>query len=187
GGETIVAAYTIASNVCFMFMNSFFGLVSSVSPIFGYAYGEKNQAKIAKVCRQSVILVSILILILITILIGGKELFLSLYLSEGSSETIRELARKGLGIYPFSFLFFGYNVLVQEFSNVAGRHKASVFLSIMENVVLQNLCVLILPRIFGLGGVWFVFLTAEFLTFFFTVYVVYRNRDVFMEGMTASA
>ena len=186
GGETIVAAYTIASNVCFMFMNSFFGLVSSVSPIFGYAYGEKNQAKIAKVCRQSVILVSILILILITILIGGKELFLSLYLSEGSSETIRELARKGLGIYPFSFLF-GYNVLVQEFSNVAGRHKASVFLSITENVILQNLCVLILPRIFGLGGVWFVFLTAEFLTFFFTVYVVYRNRDVFMEGMAASA
>ena len=185
GGETIVAAYTIVSNVCFMFMNSFFGLVSSLSPIFGYAYGEKNQTKISRVCRQSVILISGLIVILIVLLIGGKGLFLSLYLHEGSNEVIRELAGKGLGIYPFSFLFFGYNVLVQEYSNVAGRHKASVFLSIMENVVFQNLCVLLLPKIFGLGGVWYVFLTAEFFTFFFTLLVVYQNRDVFMTPANA--
>ena len=185
GGETIVAAYTIVTNVCFMFMNAFFGLVSSLSPIFGYAYGEKNQAKITRVCRQSVILVSILIAVLIGILFGGKNFFLLLYLGEGSSEVIRDLAKKGLGIYPYSFLFFGYNVLVQEFSNVAGRHKASVFLSVMEIVVFQNACVLLLPKLFGLGGVWYVFLAAEFFTFFFTLLVVYRNKDVFLTPANA--
>ena len=45
GGEEVVAAYTIVSNVTFMFMNSFFGLISSTSPLVSYASGEQNARK----------------------------------------------------------------------------------------------------------------------------------------------
>ena len=182
GGEEVVAAYTIVSNVTFMFMNSFFGLISSTSPLVSYAYGEKNARKLARACRQTVILVTGLMCLIIILIMSGKGLILRLYLTETSSDRIRQMVSRGLTIYPLSLIFFGYNVLVQEFSNVLGKHKTSLFLSMMENFVFQNVASILLPYLFGVNGVWFVFMTAEFLTFFLTAYCVYANRNVYGYG-----
>ena len=182
GGEWIVAAYTIVSNFTFLFMNSFFGLVGSLSPIVGYAFGEKNAKKLSRICKQSVMLVTILMSILIMIIFFGKNIVLDLYLTDTSVPQIRTMALKGLSIYPLALIFFGYNVLVQEFSNVLGRHTVSLFLSMMENFVFQVLSILILPRIIGIDGVWYTFLVAEVLTFGLTAYVVYQNKDTYGFG-----
>ncbi|MBQ6493801.1 MAG: hypothetical protein IJI92_08085 [Erysipelotrichaceae bacterium] len=182
GGERVVAAYTIASNVTFLFMNSLFGLIGSLSPLAAYAYGEKNASKFAKVCRQSMILVGTLDLIIVMIIFAGRGLILDLYLTESSDPYVRTLATTGLSIYPLSLLFLGPNILVQDYSNVVGRHKVSTFLSVMENVVFQNAFCLLLPRIFGINGVWFVFLTTEFMAFLLSSYFVYANRNVYGYG-----
>ena len=182
GGEKIVAAYTIVSNVTFMFMMSEFGLIGSLSPLAAYAYGEKNAKKFARICKQSVLLVESLSIIIILLITMGRNVVLFLYLNEYSEPMIRQLAARGLMIYPFSLLFFGFNVLVQDFSNVVGRHKVSTFLSVMENIVIQISLCLLLPRIFGIDGIWFVFLSSEILTFFLSAYFVYVNRDVYGYG-----
>ena len=182
GGESVVAAYTIVSNVTFMFMMSEFGLIGSLSPIAAYAFGEKNAKKFSRICKQSVLLVESLSIIIICLIFVGRNAILFLYLAENSEPFIRQLASKGLMIYPLSLLFFGFNILVQDFSNVVGRHKVSTFLSIMENIVIQISLCLILPRIFGIDGIWFVFLSSEILTFFLSSYFVYTNKDVYGYG-----
>ena len=182
GGESVVAAYTIVSNVTFMFMMSEFGLIGSLSPIAAYAFGEKNAKKFSRICKQSVLLVESLSIIIICLIFVGRNAILFLYLAENSEPFIRQFASKGLMIYPLSLLFFGFNILVQDFSNVVGRHKVSTFLSIMENIVIQISLCLILPRIFGIDGIWFVFLSSEILTFFLSSYFVYTNRDVYGYG-----
>lgn len=182
GGEEVVAAFTIVSNVTFMFMNSFFGLIGSTSPIASYAYGERNAKKLSRICKQTVVLVTILMCIIILIIVSGKNLIINLYLTESSSEKVRQMASLGLSIYPMALLFFGYNVLVEDFSNALGLHKTSLFLSTMENVVFQNSAAILLPYIFGLNGVWYVFLVTEVLTFFITVVIVYINKDVYGYG-----
>ena len=182
GGESVVAAYTIVSNVTFMFMMSEFGLIGSLSPLAAYAFGEKNAKKFSRICRQSVLLIESLSLIIIALIFVSRNAILFLYLAENSEPFIRQLASKGLMIYPLSLLFFGFNILVQDFSNVVGRHKVSTFLSIMENIVIQISLCLILPRIFGIDGIWFVFLSSEILTFFLSAYFVYANKDVYGYG-----
>ena len=182
GGEMIVAAHTIVSNFTFIFMNSFFGLVGSLSPIVGYAYGEKNATKLSRICKQSVVLVTVLMSLLFVIIFFGKNIALDLYLTETSRPEIREMAYRGFYIYPLALIFFGYNVLVQDFANVLGRHKLSIFLSMMENVVFQNLTILILPRIFGLDGIWMNFPVTEILAFILTCYVVYQVKDEYGLG-----
>ena len=182
GGEKIVAAYTIVSNFIFIFMNSFFGLVGSLSPMVGYAYGEKNAVKLSRICKQSVILVSILMSLLFMIIFFGKNIVLDLYLTERSDPEIRTLAYRGFNIYPLALLFFGYNILVQDFSNVLGRHKLSIFLSMCENLLFQNPTILILPRLWGIDGVWASFPVTEILTFVLTLLAVYKNMDVYGLG-----
>lgn len=187
GGETLVAAFTIVSNFTFMFMNSFFGLVGTLSPLVGYAYGEKNANKLAKICKQSCVLVLILIVILVIIIFTGRNVVLDLYLGNSSTGDIRSLAYKGLSIYPLALIFLGYNILVQEFANVVGRHKSSLFLSMMENLVFQNISVLLLPRIFGIDGIWFTFIVTEIASFVLTLIFVYKNKDVYGYGKSGVA
>ena len=182
GQEKVVAAHTIVSNATFIFMNSFFGLVGSLSPLVGYAYGEKNAKKLSRICRQSVMLVTILMSILFAIIFFGKNIVLDLYLTETSLPQIRTMALRGFYIYPLALLFFGYNVLVQDFANVLGRHKLSIFLSVMENFIFQNLTVLICPRLFGIDGIWISFPICEVLTFILTCVAVYKNADVYGLG-----
>ena len=187
GGEEIVAAVTIVSNVTFLFMNSFFGLVGSLSPIISYAYGEKNAKKLARIWRQALILVSGLIVVIICIIFFGRSLFLRLYLTESGSESLRQMAYHGLMIYPMAIFVFGYNVFVQEFMNVVGNNRASLFLSVIENIIFNNLFVIVLPMWMGLDGVWYSFMASEIVTFFFTLYVVYRNQDVYGYGPSGIA
>ena len=182
GGEEIVAAVTIVSNVTFMFMNSFFGLIGSISPIISYAYGEKNAKKLARIWRQALILVTGLIVIIICIIFFGRTFFLRLYLTQSGSDRLRELAYAGLGIYPLALFVFGYNIFVQEFMNVVGNNRVSLFLSVIENILFNNVTVIVLPLLMGLNGVWYSFLVSEVITFFFTLYVVYQNQDVYGYG-----
>ena len=182
GGEEIVAAFSIVSNVTFMFMNSFFGLVGSTSPIASYAYGEKNARKLSRICRQTLILVTGLILIIIAILYLGRDLVIRLYLTDKSSIALKEAVAYGLKAYPTALFFFGYNVFVQEFMNVVGNNRVSLFLSVMENIIFNNIATIVLPLLFGINGVWYGFLASEIVTFIFTAYAVYQYQDVYGYG-----
>jgi len=119
---------------------------------------------------------------LFSIIYFGRELVLKLYLTDDSAPALRELAYRGLRIYPLGLLVFGYNVFVQEFMNVVGNNKVSLTLSLIENFLFSNLFMLLLPRLFGTDGVWFTFLAAELSTIFFTIYVVYAHRNVYGYG-----
>ena len=182
GGEEIVAAFSIVSNVTFMFMNSFFGLVGSTSPIASYAYGEKNARKLSRICRQTLILVTGLILIIIAILYLGRDLVIRLYLTDKSSIALKEAVAYGLKAYPTALFFFGYNVFVQEFMNVVGNNRVSLFLSVMENIIFNNIATIVLPLLCGINGVWYGFLASEIVTFIFTAYAVYQYQDVYGYG-----
>lgn len=175
-GETLVAAYTIVNNVQFMFMNSVFGLVGSTSPIISYAYGEKNPKKLTKVFKQVVIILTVLIIIISLLYFFGRGLILDLYLSSKGNDVIRNLANYGMIIAPFSFIFFGYNVLVQDFFNAVSNSKVATTLSVIENVIISNLFVIGMPLLFGEKAVWFVFLTVQIITFFFSAYALYKSR-----------
>ena len=187
GGEQVVAAYTIVNNVVFMFMNSFFGLIGSTSPIASYAFGEKNPKKLSRIIRQTIILMSLLMIFIISLIFFGKQIFLFLYLEEGSSETMREMVLRGFRIYPLALIFFGYNVYVQDLLNVLGNQKVSLFLSLMENVIFQNLFMIIIPFLFGIDAVWFVFPVAEVFSFAVTAFFAWKFRDVYGYGRSGEA
>ncbi len=187
GGEMLVAGYTVVNNVQFMFMNAFFGFIGSVSPIVGYAYGERNPKKLSKIVKKATILIESLSLIVAIIIFTFKNPIIYLYFGANGNETIKGLASFGLNITPFCYCIFSFNVMVQDFLIAVGNHKASAFLSILENIVFSNLTILVLPLIFGQNGIWFVFLVTELLTFLFSCYVTYINKDVYGYGKSGIA
>lgn len=171
-GEESVSAYTIINNIQFMFMSCVWGFTSSVSPIFSYAYGEKNNAKIRKTFRQTIRLTAGLIALIAVLYYLGRMPLLKLYLKSDASEAVRQMASHGLIIAPLGFLFFGYNILGIDTSLALHEKRISTILSVLENVIFANLTMLTLPFLFGIPGVWFAFPVGEILTFGWTLFFI---------------
>ena len=175
GGEECISANTIVNNIQFMFCSGLFGLSGSVTPLVSYAYGEQNKKKIKKIIRQIILLTTGLTAIIIMIYLLGKNTMLSLYLKSDATENIRSMARYGLTVAPLAFLSFGYNVLAIDTFLALNDNKTSTMLTLLENFIFANLTIIVLPKLFGITGVWFAFATGELLTFIFTVYFIRKN------------
>ena len=187
GGELFVAAFTIVNNVQWMFMNSFFSLLGTASPIVSYAYGEKNVKKLVKTIKQITVLVTMLMLLIIGVFIGGKNLIIMLYLTDKSNPAIKDIILYGMKIVPFGFMFFGYNVLVQNLMTAVSNTKVSMILSFIQHIVLQNILMLLIPFIFGINGVWYVFAATQVATLGFSIYAVNKYKDVYGYGPSGKA
>ena len=179
GGEESVSAYTIINNIQFMFMGGVWGFTGAVSPIFSYAYGEKNHAKIRKTFLQTVQLTACLIGLIVLLYYLGRMPLLKLYLKSDASEAVRQMASHGLIIAPLGFLFFGYNMVGIDTSLALHEKKISTALSVLENVICANLTMLTLPFLFGIPGVWFAFPVGEILTFGGTLFFLKKMWEMY--------
>lgn len=187
GGEVFVAAYTIVNNVQWMFMNSFFSLLGTASPIVSYAYGEKNVQKLVKTIKQITVLVTMLMVFIVGVFILGKNVIILLYLTDKSNPALKDIILYGMKIVPLGFLFFGYNVLVQNLMTAVSNTKVSMILSFIQHIVLQNVLMLIIPYTFGINGIWFVFSVTQIFTLGFSIYAVMKYKDVYGYGRSGKA
>ena len=176
GGEEGVSAYTIVSNIQFMFTSALFGFSGAVCPIVSYAFGEENKVKLRKIIIQIIELTSGLTVIIIAVYFLARYVILSIYLKSDASANVRAMADFGLRVAPLAYLVFGYNVLAIDVFVALNNSRTSTILTALENFVFANLTMLLLPRLFGINGVWFAFASSEMLTFIFTVLLVWQNR-----------
>ena len=185
--EDGVAAQTIVNNIQFMFMNSYFGLLGTVCPIASYAYGEKNKKKLVKTLKQIIIVTTGLSVCIFLLYIVCKKPLISLYLMNSTQSNMQHMIYYGMAISPFALFVFAYNLIVQELLAALSNYKASTILSMIENVILSNVSVIVLPLIFGIDGVWYSFLVTESVMLIFTLYAVYKNQDVYGYGKSGIA
>ena len=182
GSEDYVSAYAVTDNMFMLFANSFYGLFGSTSPIISYAYGEKNSTKLVKTFYQIAIILTGLTTAATAICILFRNQILGIYLADYENLNIVNLAHYGMKIVPWSFLIYGYNLMVQEYAIAVGNTKVSTKLTILENLVFINITTVVLPIIFGVKYIWFNFLSAELLTLCFSIIEIYKNRNNYGYG-----
>lgn len=186
GSEEYLAAYTIVGNIQWAFMGCFFGLFDTSGPIISYAVGERNVEKLRKTFRQVIILTTALsVALMVSFLLFGW-LVADLYIAEGA-KNYKDLITFGMKIAPYSFLMFGYNLGARITFASLGNHKTSAALTFIQEVVLANVTVVVLPLLFGITGVWFSFLLTNILMLFFSLGAVYLNRDNYGYGKSGEA
>lgn len=181
GNETFLAAYNIVMNISFAFISAFFGLFASIGPLLSYTMGERNKERLLKLFKQTIVLTSLLVVVSVVLFVTGGNMLANVFIREDTNN-IRELLHYGMNIMPYSFLFFGFNVGARMCFASLGNQRSSTFLTIVQEVILSNLCIVLLPVMFGIRGVWYSFLISNILTLFVVVFVVYMNRDNYGYG-----
>jgi Na+-driven multidrug efflux pump len=81
-----------------------------------------------------------------------------------ANPSLREMTAYGFRAYAPVYLIFWVNVFGSSFFTALSNGKLSALISFLRTMVFQAGMILLLPRIFGLDGIWAAIVAAEFLT-----------------------
>lgn len=158
-GENGVAAYGVIMYVNFIFVGVFVGYAFGSAPIIGYNYGAGNTKEMQNVYRKSLLfnIASGILMCFIAILFSGT--LASLFV--GYDAELFEMTKRGFAIYSLSFVVMGLNIYASSFFTALGNGLISAILSFLRTLLFQLVCVLLLPLLWGLDGIWLAIVVAE--------------------------
>lgn len=175
-GKSGVSAYGVIMYVSFIFCSIFIGYSIGVTPIIGYNYGAGNRQELNCVLKKSLIIIAVS---------SAAMLLLSLalnyplpYIFVGGDPELFAMTRRGFFICAFIFGVMGFNIFGSAFFTALNNGLVSAIISFMRTLVLQIVCVMTLPLLWGLDGVWSANVFAELasLVLTFTLFMCHRKK-----------
>lgn len=176
-GENGVAAYGVLMYVNFIFASAFIGYTVGSAPIVGYNYGAGNHSELKNMLKKSSVMIGISALFML----AAAEL-LAYPLSHvfvGYDEELTKLTIRGFRIMSFSYLFQGFAIYGSSFFTALNDGVTSAIMSFLRTVIFQVAAVLLLPIVFGIDGIWYSIVVAEFVAMAVSVIFLIRKKDVY--------
>jgi len=151
GGDLAIGAYGIINRVAFLFAMVVFGINQGMQPIAGYNYGAGLYKRVTEVLKKSIIAA-------ISVMTAGfiiVELFPHAVASVFTTETkLIDLTVEGLRYVFMFYPIVGFQMVTLTFFQSIGMAKKTILLSLSRQILLLIPLLLILPRHFGIAGVW---------------------------------
>ena len=160
-GEDGVAAYGVLMYVNFIFISIYIGYAIGTAPVIGYHYGAQNHGELQSLRRKSFVIISIM-----SVSMVAAGLLLARPLSQlyvGYDTALMAMTLRGFYICSFAFLFTGFAIFGSSFFTALNNGPISALISFLRTLVLQSAAVLIFPLIWGIDGIWFSIVAAEFM------------------------
>lgn len=175
-GENGVAAYGVLMYVNFMFLSIFIGYSVGTAPIVSFHLGARDYPELKNVLEKSaeILAASAVAMFFAGELLAGPIAMIFV----GYDADLASLTVHGFRIFSFSFLFAAVPIYGSSFFTALNDGFVSAAISFLRTVVFETASVLILPLIFGINGVWFSLVAAEFVAALVTVvfYVLKQKK-----------
>ena len=168
-GEDGIAAITIIQYTQFLLTSLFMGYSSGIAPVVGFKYGARDTAQQKLIFKLSIVLIGVTSLLIFGISIPCRGLLVSIFSSEAENANVYELACYGFLLFAPSYLFVGYNIFASSYFTAFSNGFVSALLSFMRTLVFLLICLLVLPAIWGVEGVWLAVPVAEALALIMSI------------------
>lgn len=173
-GENGIAAITIIMYVLMFVSSLFSGYSYGVAPMISFYYGEQNHEKLKKLIRKSLKIIGVISLIsLSTSLIITKPL-VSIFARP--NDPVFDLAVTGNRICSIALLFIGFNIFSSGMFTALNNGIVSAVLAFSRSFVFMVTCLLLLPLLFGVTGIWLATPAAELLAVILAVFMFIKYR-----------
>lgn len=173
-GENGVAAYGTIMYVNFVFVAIFLGYSVGSAPLVSYHYGAGNPEELQNLYKKS--------LRLITGWGIGMALLAQLFAAPitrifvGYDSELLAMTEHGFRIFCLVYLIDGFNIFGSSFFTALNNGLVSAAISFLRTLLFQIGAVLLLPKLFGIDGIWSAVVVAELLTLCITVTFFIRCR-----------
>ena len=175
-----IAAFSIAMKVSNIAVMPLFGIAQGLQPIVGYCYGARMHFRARRAIEIAIMLATTITVIGEIFIQCFPHLFGKIFTSD--PEVIR-LTVWCVRIVQSTFFILGFQIVGSVVFQALGIAGPALFLSLSRNVIFFIPNLFILPRIFGVAGVFLTFpvsdMAASFITF--ALLMVYRKKFRAME------
>lgn len=181
GGDLAIGAYGIVNRVLTLFIMIEIGLTQGMQPVVGYNYGALLFDRVRKVLRYAMITgVSIT-----TFGFVMSQLFPGLIVGMFTdNHELTELSKFGLRVTCLMFPLVGCQIIITNFFQSIGKAKVSIFLSLSRQLLFLIPFLLILPRFWGIAGVWGSMPMADSISFIIAVatLIYFSKKDLLFKA-----
>lgn len=152
GGDYAVGAFGIVNGVLMLAVMVVLGISQGMQPIAGFNYGARNYGRVMRVLRHGIVAASVITCFGFAM----GQLFPGLIAQAFTRDPeLRSMAARGMRIALLAFPLVGYQVVAASLFQSIGRAKLSILLTLSRQIGFLIPALYILPRFFGLSGVWF--------------------------------
>lgn len=173
-GEDGVAAYGVVMYAAFIFLGVFNGYSQGSSPIVGYHYGAQNYTEVQNVLKRSLAMLALTAVVLTAIAIGGAGVLSTVFV--GYDAALLTMTTRAFRICAIPFLVMWFNMYTSCFFTALNDGAVSAAISFMRSLVLPLICVIVMPALWQLDGVWFSLVGSEMLGVFVSLYFLLSKR-----------
>lgn len=175
GSDMYIAIFTILGSVRDIIQLPVYALTSGASPILGFNYGAKKNARVKEGIVFTTYLSGAYTIAAWLVIILIPHLFIDIF---SDDPTTIEIGSKMLGIYFSGFVFMTFQFSGQTVFQALGKAKQAIFFSTFRKVILVVPMTYILPAVgFGVSGVFLAEAVSNiigglacYITMYFTIY-----------------
>ena len=138
-----------------------FGMNQGSQPIIGYNYGAKKYKRVKQTLIYAIIAATIVVAIGGVLIQLFPEIAIKIF---NDDPKLIEIGVSGIKIYLAMLPVIGFQAISTNYFQAVGKAKTSMFLSLLRQVILLIPLLIILPKYFGLTGVWLAGPTSDLLS-----------------------
>lgn len=160
GGDLYVGSMTILQSVMQLFVMPVQGITTGTQPIISYNYGAKNHDRVKQTFKYTLCLAFTVTCLCTLASFAFPAVFAKMFTTQPE---LIELIKKVMPIFMGGIWIFGIQMACQSAFMGMGQAKISLFLALLRKVILLIPLALILPRFFGVMGIYYAEPAADIL------------------------
>ena len=173
-GPKGVSAYGIIMYVSFAFMAIFIGYSMGIAPFVGFNFGANRNDELHNIFKRSMIIIAITSVAMFALseLVGP-------YFCQGFARNDKELLSlsiESIRIYSFVYLTCGFSIFGSSFFTALNNGLVSAIISIVRTLFFEIVCILTLPLLLGVYGIWAAGPIAEIGSSILTLYFFIKEK-----------
>jgi len=162
GGDMAIAAYGITNSIVFFFLMIVMGFNQGMQPIVGYNWGARQNDRVWRCLRFTMICATIVSSIGFLICEIFPETITHFFTDD---QVITDICTRGFRLNVVMLPIVGAQMVIGNFFQSIGHAGKSIFLSLTRQLLFLIPFLYTLPNFFGLDGVWLSLPASDIVSF----------------------
>lgn len=175
GGDLAIGAYGILMSLFMLIIMFAIGLNQGLQPIIGYNYGAEIYERVKSTLYYGIKIATVVTTVGFLFGMFFPRIFAQAFTSDPQ---LLDLAENAMRISIVAFPLVGFQIVISGYFQSIGQAKKSIILSLSRQLIFLIPSIIVLPRLFGLNGVWSATPVSDFLAFVLALIFFIRQRRI---------
>lgn len=166
GGNVGIATFGVVFRMLAFIFMPVMGLTMGMQPIVGFNYGARQYSRVRESVKLSMLVATVLATAGFLVVLVFPEATMRLF---SKDPALVASGSNALRLCVFCLPLAGSQIVGAALFQALGKAVSALLLSLSRQVLVLIPLMVVLPRIYGLNGVWYSFPVADALTFLITM------------------